>query len=232
VLNIIVVFIRCILLVTVVFVTMRLMGKRQIGQLQPYELVVAIMISELGSVPMQDVSIPILFGIIPIISLLAIQILISWLSLKSHKARRIICGTPKILIDAGIIQEHTLRRELYDLSDLMEQLRTQGWHDITNVHTAILETSGQLSIIPKSMFRPVDASMINAPSTGEGCANLVIMDGVIIAGNLERSGKTKKWLMEKIDSVGMGSIKDVLLANISPDSTLHLQFHDEKTATI
>lgn len=227
-----VVFIRSVLLVIVVFVTMRLMGKRQIGQLQPFELVVAIMISELGSVPMQDTSIPILFGIIPILCLLAIQLTLSLLSNVNYKARSVICGSPTILIDKGIIQEEVLTKELYSFADLIEQLRTQGWHDITNVHTAILETNGELSVIPKSMFKPADASMLKVPLESEGIANIVIIDGKIMQNNLSHSGKDNIWLNDKINQIGHGSVKSILFASISPNKTLYVQFKDNLTCSI
>jgi uncharacterized membrane protein YcaP (DUF421 family) len=156
-----VVFIRTLILYIVVIIAMRIMGKRQIGQLQPFELAVAIMISDLASVPMQNTGIPLINGIIPILTMLAAQILISFIALKSTKARNIICGRPSILISAGKINEKVFRNELYTLNDLLEQLRNKDIYNIADVEYAILESNGQLSVIPKGSKRNVTPKDLN-----------------------------------------------------------------------
>ena len=140
-----VVFARTLILYVLVVIVMRIMGKRQIGQLQPFELVIAIMISELASVPMQNTGIPLINGIIPILTLLVAQITMSFISLKSTKARGVICGKPSILIENGRINEKELRKEMYTINDLLEQLRIKNFQNIADVEFAILETNGQLA---------------------------------------------------------------------------------------
>ena len=129
---------------------MRMMGKKQIGELEPFELVIALMISELATFPMQDIRIPILHAIIPIITLLFLQVATSLLELKSEKARRILTGTPSILIKNGKIDIAELRYQRFNINDLLEELRLKGYFNLSDIQYAILETSGELSILPKT----------------------------------------------------------------------------------
>jgi len=131
------------------------MGKRQIGELQPSELVVAIMISELASIPMQATGIPLLAGIIPIITLIALEVLLSFGALKSKKFRNITCGTPSILVHDGRIMRDEMDKMRFNNDDLSEELRLAGCTDITSVQYAILETNGQLSLVLKKDNQPL-----------------------------------------------------------------------------
>jgi uncharacterized membrane protein YcaP (DUF421 family) len=199
------------------------MGKRQIGQLQPFELAVAIMISELASVPMQNTGIPLLSGIIPILTMLAAQILISFISLKSSKARDIICGRPSLIISAGKINEQVFRNELYTLTDLLEQLRSKDIYNIADVEFAILETNGQLSVIPKAAKRNVTAEDLNLTVKYEAPAINLIIDGDLIVNNLEMANLDKKTLEAELNKVGIKSIKDVFFASIDSERKLFCQ---------
>ncbi|MEN6327492.1 MAG: DUF421 domain-containing protein, partial [Syntrophomonas sp.] len=162
------VIIRTLILYTATVVLLRIMGKRQIGQLQPYELVVIIMISELAAIPMQNTGIPIINGLIPIFILVAAEITLSHLSLKSERARGIICGKPSVLIENSKIMENELKRLRYNINDLLEQLRLKNVPDIADVEFAILETSGHLSVILKSQKRPVVPQDLNISPEYEG----------------------------------------------------------------
>lgn len=125
------------------------MGKRQVGEMQPSELVVAIMISDLATIPMQEVGIPLFSGIIPIFTLIIMEILLSQFSLKNKKFRRMMTGKPSVIIHNGKLLEHEMKKQRFNTDDLNEQLRIQGYTGIRDIHFAILETNGQLSIIPK-----------------------------------------------------------------------------------
>ncbi|MDI3477980.1 MAG: hypothetical protein PWQ59_1505, partial [Thermoanaerobacterium sp.] len=150
-----IIFFRTLILYFLVVVVMRIMGKQQIGQLQPYELVVAIMIADLVAVPMQNKGIPLLTGIIPIFTLLISQLFLSYISMKSLRGREMICGKPTVLIDKGKILTKELQKERYNINDLLEELRVMGYPNIADVEYAILETNGCLSVIPKVDKRPV-----------------------------------------------------------------------------
>ncbi|NLC67379.1 MAG: DUF421 domain-containing protein [Clostridiaceae bacterium] len=218
-----IVFIRTLILYFLVVAVMRIMGKRQIGQLQPFELVVAIMISELAAVPMQDTAIPLINGIIPILTLLIAQLALSLISMLSVRARGLICGTPSILIENGKISEHNLRKEMYTLNDLLEQLRNSNFFNISDVEFAILETNGQLSIIPKSQKRPVNAEDLNISTSYEGLPLDLILDGKVILKNLQKANLDIDWLKNELGNFGITNINDVLFASLDTNGNLYFQ---------
>lgn len=218
-----VVFTRALVLYIIVVISMRIMGKRQIGQLQPYELAIAIMISELAAVPMQNTGIPLINGIIPILTLLVAQLTMSLLSLKSVRARAIICGKPTILVEKGRIKEEELRKEMYTINDLLEQLRIKDYPNIADVEYAILETNGQLSVIPKSQKRPVNPQDMNIKTDYEGIIIDAIIDGSIMENNLKIAGKDAKWLIKEIRKQHLNDPKEILYAGIDPSGRLFCQ---------
>jgi len=140
-------FLRAIILYTIVMAVVRLMGKKQAGEMEPAELVATIMISELASIPMQDTSIPLMSGVMPICTILIIEILLSYIAMKNKKIRRFLSGNPSVLVYDGKIMLGEMRKNRFNRDDLMEQLRLAGSADIANVRYAILETNGQLSVI-------------------------------------------------------------------------------------
>ena len=218
-----VVFSRALLLYIIVVVVMRVMGKRQIGQLQPFELVITLMIAELASVPMENTGIPLINGIIPIVTLLIAQLAFSYINLRSEKLRTIICGRPSILIEGGRIVEDELRRQRCNLNDLMEQLRAKNLYNIADVEFAILETSGQLSVIPKSQKRPVVPEDLKINTKYEGLPVNLIIDGHILSKNLHCIGLDEKWLNSELNKLGVSSPRKLLLASIDTDGKIYFQ---------
>ncbi len=223
-----VVFTRALILYIIVVITMRIMGKRQIGQLQPFELAIAIMISELAAVPMQNTGIPLINGIIPILTLLIAQLLMSLISLKSIRARALFCGRPSILIDKGKIKEVELRKELYTLNDLLEQLRIKNFPNIADVEYAILETNGQLSVIPKSQKRPLNPQDMNIKTEYEGLSIDVIIDGEVLESNLRTAGKDMKWLEAELHKQHYSAPEDLLFACMDSAGKLFCQAHEKE----
>lgn len=218
-----VVFFRTLILYSLVVIVMRIMGKRQIGQLQPFELVIAIMISDLAAVPMQNTGIPLVNGIVPIITLLATQLLISLLSIKSIRARAVICGKPTILIEKGKINESALRKELYTINDLLEQLRIINYPNIADIEYAILETSGQISVIPKSQKRPLNPEDMDIKTDYEGISIDLIIDGRILSDNLTKAGKDRSWLLRELRKQQYDKPEKIFYACIDPSGKLHIQ---------
>jgi len=221
-----VVFVRTIILYLLVVIVMRLMGKRQVGQLQPFELVVAIMLSELAAVPMQNQGIPLINGIIPIVTLLFLQILLSFLNIKSETARAIICGKPNIVIQNGIIKESELTNLQYSVNDLLEQLRSKNCPNVSDVEFAILETNGQLSVIPKSQKRPLTPSDLNINTLYEGVPISLILDGKINYQNLEKANLTYDWLMEQLSKNNISNLKDVFFCSLDTNGNITIQKYD------
>jgi uncharacterized membrane protein YcaP (DUF421 family) len=218
-----IVFIRTVILYAFVVIAMRLMGKRQIGQLQPFELVIAIMISDLAAVPMQNTGIPLISGIIPILTLLVCQVTLSIINLKSVRARGIISGRPTILIRNGEIDEEALKQELYTLTDLLEQLRINNVPNIKDVEFAVLETNGEVSVIPKPESRPVVTSDLNLPTNYEGLPLDIILDGKVLSNNLQKASLTRSWLDTELKKQGYNSPSEVFLASFDTDGTLTCQ---------
>jgi len=216
-------FVRTLILYGLVVLVTRVMGKRQISQLQPFELVVAIMLSELATIPMQNTSVPLVSGIIPIFTLMLIQITFSYLSLKSELARKVICGSPSILIENGKIVEEELTKLRLSLSDLMEILRIKNYYNIDDIAYAILETSGEISVIPKAPKRPVTPEDLNLPTSKEGLPYAMIMDGKIDYEGLAKSNRSVSWLNKELKKRGIKDPQDVFFAFIDSKGQLYLQ---------
>ncbi len=219
---------RTLVLYFVVVVSMRIMGKRQIGEMQPSELVIAIMISDLASVPMQSIDIPLIAGVIPVLTLIVTEIIMSYAGLKSRFLRRIITGEPSIIIYNGHVNEKELRRLRFNLNDLQEQLRMNNTPDIADVEVAVLETNGQLSIIPKKDARAVtvrDLKIKDAEEEQIPC--MLISDGQIIETEIKRSRKSKEWLMKELKKKN-ASVKDVFIASYNKNDGLFIQLKGEE----
>nr|WP_207719428.1 DUF421 domain-containing protein [Clostridium sp. cel8] len=202
---------------------MRLMGKKQIGEMEPFELVIAIMISELASLPMQDTRISILRGIIPIITLLFLQSTIAFLQLKSEKMRLLFSGSPTILINKGVLNLKELRREKFNLNDLLEELRLQGYYNISDIEYAVLETSGKISVIPKTNLSPVTKEDMKVTSPQDRLPITLILDGKLNLKNLKIINKDKSWLNNKLKKDNIDSVEDVLIAMIDSKGKLFYQ---------
>lgn len=191
--------IRTIIIYILVLLTMRIMGKREIGQLQPFELAIAIMIADLASVPMSDTGIPIFNGIIPIIGLLIMQMLISFINMRSLSLRSIISGKPTILIYRGKIDEKLLKKEKITLNELQERLRQNGTFSLGDVEYAILETSGQLTVIQKPEKRTVIPEDLQITPEYEGLPYDLVLDGKVMSDNLKVLGKDYNWLKKQVE---------------------------------
>ena len=197
-----IIFFRAIVLYILVLIVMRLMGKREIGQLQPFELAIAIMIADLASIPMTDTGVPISNGIVPILGLLVMHLLISIINLKSMKAREIICGKPRILIYRGKIDEDALKKERFTLNELQERLRDKNIVNIFDVEYAILETSGQISVIEKSNKRYTIPEDFGITPEYEGIPYDLVVDGKVMTKNLKKLKKDYKWLESEVLKFG------------------------------
>ncbi len=196
-------FFRSIALYIIVLIVMRLMGKREIGQLQPFELAISIMIADLASIPMTDPGIPIFNGIIPILGLLVMHLLISIINLKSSKAREIICGRPSILIYRGKINENNLKKERFTINELEERLRGNNVINLGDVEYAILETSGQVTVIQKPDKRNTIPQDFNIMPEYEGIPYDLVIDGKVMKENLKAIGKDYNWLKKQIEKFNM-----------------------------
>ena len=215
-------FIRSIILYVIVLIVMRLMGKREIGQLQPFELAIAIMIADLASIPMTDVGVPISNGIIPILGLLVMHLIISILNLKSSKIREWICGKPTILIYQGKIDEPKLKKERFTLNELEEKLRSKDITNLGDVEYAILETSGDVSVIQKPNKRNTKPEDFNIMPEYEGIPYNLVIDGKIMSDNLKKIGKNYDWLKKQTNKFQMNP-EEALIVTINAKGDIFCQ---------
>ena len=193
------IFVRVLIIYILVLIVMRLMGKRELGQMQPFELVIAIMIADLASVPMADTGIPITNGIIPILALLLVQLVISIINLKSINGRKIICGKPSILVYRGKIDEKVMKKEKFTVNELQERLRQNNIFNIGDVEYAILETSGQVTVIQKPEKRNTIPEDFGILPEYEGIPYDLVVDGKVMYKNLKTIGKDYNWLKKQAE---------------------------------
>ena len=220
-------FFRAIVLYIIVLIVMRLMGKREIGQLQPFELAISIMIADLASIPMSETGIPISNGIIPILGLLVMHLIISMLNIKSTKAREIICGKPSILIFRGKIDEKVLKKERFTINELEERLRDNNIFNIGDVEYAILETSGQVTVIPKPNKRATMPEDFNIEPQYEGIPYDLVVDGRVMYKNLEKIGQNYVWLKKQTEKFGIKP-EEALIVTIDGENKFFCQPKNEK----
>lgn len=220
-------FIRTLILYILVLLVMRLMGKREIGQLQPFELAISIMIADLASVPMADVGIPIFNGIIPILALLVMHLIISNINLRSIRMRKIICGKPSILVYRGKIDEKALKQEKFTINELQERLRGNNVFNLADVEYAILETSGQITVIQKPNKRTTIPEDFNIMPEYEGISYDLVVDGKIMFENLKILGKDYTWLEKEARRFKIKP-EDALLMTIDGKQEIFCQAKEKK----
>ena len=203
-------FVRTVILYFLIMIGLRLMGKRQIG-----ELVLTMMISDLATVPMQDFGIPLLAGVIPILTLLALSMLLSQLSLSSLRFRRLLCGTPSVLIRNGVLQQEAMQKNRYTLDELLEELRGQGCSGIEDVKYAVLENSGQLSVLPWARQQPPTASQMGLEVEDDVTLPVILInDGRLLRQNLAAQGLDDMWLREVLRQEGLVSPREIFLLTL------------------
>ena len=207
-----VITVRTLIVFLCIYAAMRLMGKRQLGQLEPSELVVAVLITDMAAHPLQDIGIPLLNGLLPIAILLSCELLISWLGLKSSRLRALCFGKPSILMQDGRIRLEELRRNRFSLDELCEELRGKGVTDLSTVRCAVLETDGTLNVL------------LNTDSQ----AVTLISDGKINAENLPLFRKDESWLLGELRSRGYSSPRQISYMNMDSLGNIFLQEKDGK----
>lgn len=206
---------RTIFMYFFVLVVLRLMGKREIGKLSIFDLVVSIMIAEIAVFVIEDIEKSIFRGILPILLLLFTQIIFSFISLKSKKIRDLVDGQPSVLIADGKIRDDEMKKQRYTIDDLLVQLREKNIRDIADVEFAILEPSGKLSVFPKPDQLPVTKNDMNIKGQDYyGLPLPLVADGRILSKNLAKINKDKEWLQKELAKKGYGNIKDIYFASI------------------
>ena len=214
--------IRTLILYIAIVVSMRIMGKRQLGELEPVEFVVAVLISELAAQPLQDIGTPLLYGLVPVIILVCSEVLMSGAMLKSIRFRSLICGRPSLIIENGIIIQKEMKKNRFSTDELTEQLRKKNILDIGTVKFAILETDGTLSVILFSGETPVTPKNMNIATEDSEYPVIIINDGRIMSQNLKVLGFDERWLKAQLDTNKIKRCRDVFI--MSADKTEKVYF--------
>ncbi len=220
-------FFRTIILYLCVVTAIRIMGKRQLGELQPSEFVVALMISDLASIPLGEKGVGMIRGILPIFALVLMELLFSVLVMKSETMRKIITGSPVQIIKNGKIIMREISRMRICIDDIMEQLRLAGYSSISQIDSAIIETNGQLSIIPVESERPVVCGDLGLSPPQTHVPHTIISDGVLRKENLRGAGLSEKWLQKKLSKYNIKSYKEVSFLSVTDDNEIVLQISEK-----
>ena len=214
-------YLRTIVLYLMLIAVIRLMGKRQIGQMEPTEFVVTMLVANLAAIPMQDGGIPLLSGLVPILTVLGVGLVLSWLSLRCVPMRRWLCGKPVILIDNGRILQNNLRRTGITLDELTGHLREKDVLNIDQVQFAILETDGNFSVFPYPKHQPATAKDAGVQTKDQYLPVTIIEDGHLFTQNLALSGKDQRWLKQFLQEKE-ASIASTWLLTVDPSD--HITF--------
>ena len=215
-------FLRTILLYTFIIIGIRLMGKRQVGELEPSELVLALLIADLAAVPMQDFGIPLLTGVIPILTLLCLTMALSVLTMKSVRFRAVLCGRPRVIVENGRLRQAEMRKNRFTLDELMEELRMKGITDLSAVKYAILETNGQISVLLYAAQQPVTAGQMDLAPPEPGLPVVLINDGRVIQRSLRSRGLNEAWLEKQLERHHIKSAREVFLLTVDEENTVYL----------
>lgn len=215
-------FLRAVFLDLFVLLVLRLTGKRQVSDLQPYDLLMTLIIADLASTAIADTDIPLLYSIVPILALYLVQQLVAKLCLKSSAMRRLICGTPQILILDGVLQEKIMRRTNYTVRDLLDSLRSKDIFDVGEVAYAILETNGTVSVLEKAAFQQPNKRQLGLEPGSAALSHLLILEGKIQKSGLETLHLSRKDVETMLKKNGL-ALENVFFAQMNGDGELHVQ---------
>lgn len=219
---------RTLIIYTALMLSMRILGKRQMGELEISELVVAVVIADIAVIPLQDIGIPLINGIIPIIVLLCCEILITGAATKSVRLRLLLFGRPSVLIENGIINQKEMKKNRFTIDELYEELRQQSITDITKVERAILETNGILNVILLPREQPPTCKQLGIRCPDESSPTILINEGRVLEDNLRKVGKDLQWLSNYLRNHHIRSADDVYLLSYDKTGKYYLSLWEEK----
>ena len=222
-----IVFIRAVILYVLIVFIVRFMGKHQIGELQPYELALTILISNIATLPIEDISMPLLTGIIPIITLAGLDVIVSWFGIKSKRIRNLTSGKPIVIISNGIIDQNKMKEIRFTCDDLMEALHSQNIFDINEVQFAVVETTGTVSIYQKHKYRTVTNEDMNLKVKDSNPPEIVISDGVFYDDVIKRLNIGYEYLNKVLEKENI-TLSDVFIMTMTDDGKYSLVKKNKK----
>ena len=216
-------FLRAAILYVLVFAVLRLTGKRQVSDLQPFDLLITLMIADLASCAIADTSIPLVYSVVPIFALYLMQSLITYVCLKSAGVRRLVCGNPVVLVANGVLLEDAMRRTNYAIIDLMDQLRSKDVFDIRSVAYAILETNGSVSILQKGEYQTPTVRDLQLEPEEAHLSHMLVLDGRLCPSTIRACGVREDWVRKKLGEMGIRAVRDAFYLSLLPDGLLRAQ---------
>ena len=223
-----IIFFRVIIIYVALLFAMRLMGKRQLGELELSELVITVLISDIAAHPLQDIGIPLMNGLLPIIILLCCELIISGIIVRSEKVKTLLSGKPSFLIINGLINQKEMKKNRFTCDELAEELRSQSILDISIVKYAILETDGKLNIILYPSEQTVTAGQLSIQTDETGYPVIIINNGQVMEKNLNFIGKDKSWLQDELSARNVYSPKEVYLMSVNDAGKIYFAKAEEK----
>ena len=218
-----IVFLRVLIIYVTVLIFLRLMGKRQIGEMQPYEVVITLIIADLATLPMSDTNIPLLNGILPLAILVLIHYFLTLIIRKNNKLRKIISGSPVIVISPKGIEYDALKNLNMCLDDVIEMLRQANYYSFDQILYAIIETNGKLSVIPTTENTPATAKDVGANNPEAELPHIVVSDGKLIKSELKTLKITMKYFNEIINNLQIKSLKNLIVLTINESGKVYYQ---------
>lgn len=219
---------RAAILFVVIMISMRVLGKRQLGEMEPAEFVIALVISDLASVPIENMGIPLLYALFPIIVLVSLELLITYGSLKSLRFRVLVCGKPSIVIENGKIIQSEMTKSRISVNELFEQLRGKNVSDISQVKYAILETSGEFNVILFGEYNPVTVSDLELQASDTGLPIAIIDDGKLIKENMTIRNVDQQWVKRYLQSRKLPGPKEIFLMTIDDQGNIYITEKERK----
>jgi len=223
-----IVFLRVILIYVAVLIFLRLMGKRQIGEMQPYEVVITLIIADLATLPMSDTNIPLLNGILPLAILVLVHFCLTLFTRKSTKFRRFLSGKPIIVISPKGIEYDALKNLNMNINDILEMMRQLGFYNLEQVSYAIIETNGKMSIIPTSSNAPLTAQDMNIKNQEPTLPHIIIFDGKVNQDELKKSNLSNEEFNKVLKSININNIKNLILLSVDDNGNLYYQLKGEQ----
>lgn len=216
-------FIRAVFLYALVFAVLRLTGKRQVSDLQPFDLLITLLIADLAGCALSEPSVPLVYSVVPILALYLTQQLVTKLCLKSARARRLICGSPIVLVSGGRLSEENMRKTSYTVLDLMSQLRAKGIFDLREVAYAILETNGSMSVLLSGAADTPTREDLDLKKREVGLSEMLVLDGELCKKELSLLHISPDWVEQRVRALGASGVSEVLYLQRAFDGTLSMQ---------
>ncbi len=225
------IIVRAIVIYILVLFVFRLMGKRQIGQMQPFELVLTLIIADLATIPMAELSVPVLHGIVPLLTLVVVHYFLTLISRNSTKFSNFISGKPVIVINPKGIDEKALRSLNITVDDLFEAIRGAGYFNLEEVQYAIMETNGTVNVLPKSDFSPVVNKDLKLKLEENSIPVTLVSEGKILKNNVNLAGVDKNFIEKFMKKAGIEKISKILVLTLNKSGTVYIQEKNKEFIT-